>query len=191
MPGGLPQAAEPSGLKVKNDSNNVSLDRESRLLAENALRFNKEAQLLKSQVDVVPQRQSARKKDEQPARSSLDRRLGNGRPPYTRRGSGSKIWRMRKPPAPRRGPCQRIEYARKFAEQRKVMLEAQRRIKLLERWEERRHAEWKAAHDRELDEIAAESFLANWEHSAITESPSRAPGRSATIFQPLPLRATR
>jgi len=51
--GGSPQLVEPSGLKVKNDGNNVSLDRESRLLAENALRFNMAAQLLKSQVHTV------------------------------------------------------------------------------------------------------------------------------------------
>jgi flagellar basal-body rod protein FlgB len=51
--GGLPQIIEPSDLKVKNDGNNVSLDRESRLLAENALRFQLAAQLIKSQVRAV------------------------------------------------------------------------------------------------------------------------------------------
>ena len=50
--GGL-QIIEPSDLKIKNDGNNVSLDRESRLLAENALRFQLAAQLLKSQMRVV------------------------------------------------------------------------------------------------------------------------------------------
>src|SRR3954463_12743500 len=34
-----PHAANVSGLKTKNDGNNVSLDRESRLLAENSIRF--------------------------------------------------------------------------------------------------------------------------------------------------------
>jgi flagellar basal-body rod protein FlgB len=51
--GGSPQIIEPSDLKVKNDGNNVSLDRESRLLAENALRFQLAAQLIKSQVRAV------------------------------------------------------------------------------------------------------------------------------------------
>src|SRR2546421_13079676 len=51
--GGPPQIIEPSGLKLKNDGNNVSLDRESRLLAENALRFQLAAQLVKSQVRAV------------------------------------------------------------------------------------------------------------------------------------------
>src|SRR5690242_4832301 len=38
--GGTPQAAAVPGLKPRNDGNNVNLDREARLLAENALRFN-------------------------------------------------------------------------------------------------------------------------------------------------------
>jgi len=45
-----PRTSEVSGLKTKNDGNNVSIDRESRLLAENAIRFNLAAQLLKSEV---------------------------------------------------------------------------------------------------------------------------------------------
>jgi flagellar basal-body rod protein FlgB len=51
--GGPPHAAEVSGLAVKNDGNNVSLDREARLLAENALRFQLASQLMKSQIRVV------------------------------------------------------------------------------------------------------------------------------------------
>src|SRR3954471_18257370 len=48
-----PQVSEVAGLKVKNDGNNVSLDREARLLAENALRFQLASQLMKSQIRVV------------------------------------------------------------------------------------------------------------------------------------------
>jgi flagellar basal-body rod protein FlgB len=48
-----PVASEVPGLKVKNDGNNVSLDRESRLLAENALRFNVATNLMRSQVKIV------------------------------------------------------------------------------------------------------------------------------------------
>jgi flagellar basal-body rod protein FlgB len=47
---GTPEVREVAGLPVKNDGNNVSLDRESRLLAENALRFNVAASLLHSQI---------------------------------------------------------------------------------------------------------------------------------------------
>jgi flagellar basal-body rod protein FlgB len=43
-----PRVANVSGLKTKNDGNNVSLDRESRLLAENAIRFNIATNLLRS-----------------------------------------------------------------------------------------------------------------------------------------------
>jgi flagellar basal-body rod protein FlgB len=42
-----------SGLKTTNDGNNVSLDREARLLSENALRFNVATQLMKSQFSTL------------------------------------------------------------------------------------------------------------------------------------------
>jgi len=40
MDGQAPSIIEPQGLQVKPDGNNVDLDREARLLAENALRFS-------------------------------------------------------------------------------------------------------------------------------------------------------
>ena len=45
-----PLAAAVPGLRVKNDGNNVDLDREARLLSENALRFNMATQFLRSQL---------------------------------------------------------------------------------------------------------------------------------------------
>ena len=51
--GGTPRATEVNDLPVRNDGNNVSLDRESRLLAENALRFQVAAQLIKGQIRAV------------------------------------------------------------------------------------------------------------------------------------------
>jgi len=51
--GGMPHTSEVADLKVKNDGNNVSLDREARLLSENALRFQVASQLMKTQVRVV------------------------------------------------------------------------------------------------------------------------------------------
>ncbi|HBY64238.1 MAG TPA: flagellar biosynthesis protein FlgB [Solibacterales bacterium] len=53
MNGVSPRTVEPVGLAAKNDGNNVSLDRESRLLAENALRFSLGSQLMRSQVRMV------------------------------------------------------------------------------------------------------------------------------------------
>jgi len=50
---GPPRAEEVAGLEMKNDGNNVSLDRESRLLAENALRFQVATSLLRSQIQDV------------------------------------------------------------------------------------------------------------------------------------------
>lgn len=51
--GGTPNVVEPAGLVVNNDGNNVSLDRESRLLAENALRFNVASNLMKTQMKLI------------------------------------------------------------------------------------------------------------------------------------------
>ena len=50
---GLPQIVSVAGLPTKNDGNNVNLDRESRLLAENALRFNVAANLLRVQIQSL------------------------------------------------------------------------------------------------------------------------------------------
>ena len=50
---GNPRVVEASGLAVKNDGNNVSLDRESRLLAENAMRFNAASNLMRGQIQLV------------------------------------------------------------------------------------------------------------------------------------------
>jgi flagellar basal-body rod protein FlgB len=51
--GSAPNVVEVGGLQVKNDGNDVNLDRESRLLAENALRFQVASTLLRSQIRVV------------------------------------------------------------------------------------------------------------------------------------------
>ncbi len=48
-----PTVIEASGLYLKNDGNNVSLDREARMLAENALRFNVASNLAKSELRQV------------------------------------------------------------------------------------------------------------------------------------------
>lgn len=51
--GGRPNVIEPEGLTVKNDGNSVSLDREARLLAENALRFNVATNLLRGELRAI------------------------------------------------------------------------------------------------------------------------------------------
>jgi flagellar basal-body rod protein FlgB len=50
---GTPNVMDVAGLQMKNDGNNVSLDRESRLLSENALRFNVAANLLRVQISSL------------------------------------------------------------------------------------------------------------------------------------------
>lgn len=51
--GGTPTVNEVGGLAVKNDGNNVSIDREARLLAENAIRFNLASSLMRSQISLL------------------------------------------------------------------------------------------------------------------------------------------
>src|ERR1043166_6036979 len=58
--------------------------------------------------------------------------------------------------------CRRVDCARKLEEQQRVMLEARRPCRLLERLAERKAAEGRVALDRELEEIASESHLGKW-----------------------------
>ncbi len=51
--GGTPGPIEAPGLVTKNDGNNVNVDRESRLLAETAMRFNFASTLLRGQIQAV------------------------------------------------------------------------------------------------------------------------------------------
>jgi flagellar basal-body rod protein FlgB len=48
-----PTIVEAQGLYLKNDGNNVSVDRESRLLAENALRFKMAVNLARSELRQI------------------------------------------------------------------------------------------------------------------------------------------
>ena len=48
-----PNPIEVAGLKTKNDGNNVDMDRESRLLAENALRFSVASNLAHSEIQSI------------------------------------------------------------------------------------------------------------------------------------------
>lgn len=48
-----PQTVEPDGLPVKADGNNVSLDRESRMLAENAIRFQVASSLARTELHRI------------------------------------------------------------------------------------------------------------------------------------------
>ena len=48
-----PQTVEPGGLPMKADGNNVSLDRESRMLAENAMRFQVATSLAQSELHSI------------------------------------------------------------------------------------------------------------------------------------------
>jgi flagellar basal-body rod protein FlgB len=53
LQGGQPNASEVAGLKMNNDGNNVSIDRESRMLSENAMRFSAVSQLLRNRINTI------------------------------------------------------------------------------------------------------------------------------------------
>jgi flagellar basal-body rod protein FlgB len=53
MAGAGTKPTEVSGLPSKNDGNNVNLDREARMLAENAMRFNLASGLMRSQIRMI------------------------------------------------------------------------------------------------------------------------------------------
>lgn len=55
LAGAEPNVAEVGGLPVKNDGNDVSLDREARLIAENAMRFNAASNLLRGHIRMLKQ----------------------------------------------------------------------------------------------------------------------------------------
>jgi len=48
-----PNVMEVPGLKTKNDGNNVNVDREARLLAENALRFSVASSMARAELSMV------------------------------------------------------------------------------------------------------------------------------------------
>ena len=48
-----PDVVQVPGLLVKNDGNDVSLDREARLLAENAIRFNVASTLMRGEFKAI------------------------------------------------------------------------------------------------------------------------------------------
>ena len=58
--------------------------------------------------------------------------------------------------------AKRVECQKELAARQAVMLEARRRCRLLDRLKERRLTEWQTAAGRELDELAADSYLAQW-----------------------------
>ena len=51
--GDTPTVNDVSGLPLKNDGNNVNMDREARLLAENAIRFNLASNLMRTQITLL------------------------------------------------------------------------------------------------------------------------------------------
>ena len=65
----------------------------------------------------------------------------------------------------------RAEQQRRIAEAHRCLLEARRRLRLLERLKLARQAEWRTDLNRELEAFAAEAHLARWAPSGVTAPP--------------------
>jgi flagellar export protein FliJ len=55
------------------------------------------------------------------------------------------------------------DWQQRTAKQQQAMLEARRRVRLLEKLEEKQMSAWKAEADREQENLSAELYLARWE----------------------------
>jgi hypothetical protein len=62
--------------------------------------------------------------------------------------------------------ARRVECEKELALRQTAMREARSRCRLLERLRERRQAEWQKECDRELEELASDSYLAQWARKA-------------------------
>lgn len=60
-----------------------------------------------------------------------------------------------------------LQCGRELTKQRKKYSEAKRRVRLLEELKDRRLREWKYEEAAQLEELASESFLANWNRERI------------------------
>jgi hypothetical protein len=58
--------------------------------------------------------------------------------------------------------AKRVACQKELAARQSVMLEARRRCRLIDRLKERRLLAWRSASEKELDELAADSYLAQW-----------------------------
>jgi hypothetical protein len=62
----------------------------------------------------------------------------------------------------------RLECQKELSARQAEMMESRRRCRLLERLKERRATEWQSAADRELEEMASDSYLAQWAHRHVS-----------------------
>ncbi len=62
----------------------------------------------------------------------------------------------------RRQAARLADWQARASKQQQAVVEARRRVRLIEKLEERQFQEWKAAADREQENLAAELYLARW-----------------------------
>jgi hypothetical protein len=73
--------------------------------------------------------------------------------PDYQRGIKSRLEKLRQ---------QKQDLLKRRQEQQRLTVEAERRVKLLEKLREQRFAEWEAAMEREQESFAGDAYLARW-----------------------------
>jgi hypothetical protein len=71
----------------------------------------------------------------------------------------SRVWTIREE---KRLTVRKLELQRSIEEQNRCVAEARRGVKLVERLKERKRLIWRGEADREIDELAGESAIAQW-----------------------------
>jgi hypothetical protein len=71
----------------------------------------------------------------------------------------SRVWAIREE---KRLAARSLALRQSIEVQNRCVTEARRGVKLIERLKARKHESWKAEADRELDDLAAESAIAQW-----------------------------
>ena len=62
----------------------------------------------------------------------------------------------------RRHASRVAEWQARASKQQQAVVEARRRVRLIEKLEERQRRDWKAAADREQENLASELYLGRW-----------------------------
>jgi flagellar export protein FliJ len=62
--------------------------------------------------------------------------------------------------------AKRVQFQKELAARQTALAEARRRCRLIERLKERRWVEWQAERDRELEALAADSYMTQWARRA-------------------------
>lgn len=96
------------------------------------------------------------------SRADAEAQVRDGRPAQGRDLAALGAFRLHVQAKQKELALRYAEGQKKLEECRAAMLEARRRCRLMENLRERRRLDWETARSRELEALAGESFLAQW-----------------------------